>query len=351
MKKILVFILCGISFGAMAKQMDYKTADGFICATVDREVNPDGTTGLALEGQNAKIQLFFDKGSSTDTGLHNGCEAEYKKVYAELLKAKGNIEELVFIGSADEQNASGHFDNRDLAQRRADYAASVLGGGKDFSYREYVVGDEDAKTFSPTIDNIVFRSVNVYVVWRLAKCPAEFVESIAKYEKQLKDAIASGKYANDKEKLQKALDGVIRAKKLCTSGRTLMASEVEQLLKEVYGLLIVAGDIVPEVNVTNTNVGINTLQVESSIDLYYSNLLRLRDGLGLSEWRDENGDFNTARLVSDSVAGVVLGTVGGIVTSKLVKKNQLKKGFEDLSCTVGGQRVADYGDDFTVGLR
>ena len=78
MKKLLVFfmVLFGISLGAMATPKDYKAADGYICAKVDREVERDGTDGIALKGQNAKIQLFFDTGSSTSIGLHNGCEAK-----------------------------------------------------------------------------------------------------------------------------------------------------------------------------------------------------------------------------------------------------------------------------------
>ena len=56
------------------------------------------------------------------------------------------------------------------------------------------------------------------------------------------------------------------------------------------------------------------------------------------------------RLI-DSIAGVVLGTAGGIITSNVVKKNQIKRGFDDVMCTVGGQSVADWGDEFRVGIR
>ncbi len=69
------------------------------------------------------------------------------------------------------------------------------------------------------------------------------------------------------------------------------------------------------------------------------------------EWKDENGEFNTARLASDSIAGVVLGTVGGVVTSNIIKKNQIENGFEDLKCTIAGQDVANYGDTFNVSLK
>ncbi|MDO4424056.1 MAG: hypothetical protein Q4C08_04650, partial [Pseudomonadota bacterium] len=78
-------------------------------------------------------------------------------------------------------------------------------------------------------------------------------------------------------------------------------------------------------------------------------LVGMRETFKASVWKDEEGKFNTSRLVSDSIAGVVLGTVGGVVTSNVVKKNQVENGFEDIKCTVGGQTVADWGDEFRVG--
>lgn len=73
-------------------------------------------------------------------------------------------------------------------------------------------------------------------------------------------------------------------------------------------------------------------------------------GIERNVWRNEDGKFNTARLVSDATAGVVLGTAGGLISNKLIKKNQVRKGFDGISCYVGGQLVADYGDEFTVGM-
>lgn len=80
-------------------------------------------------------------------------------------------------------------------------------------------------------------------------------------------------------------------------------------------------------------------------------LVGMRETFKASVWKDEEGKFNTSRLVSDSIAGVVLGTVGGVVTSNVVKKNQVENGFEDIKCTVGGQTVADWGDEFRVGIQ
>ena len=70
-----------------------------------------------------------------------------------------------------------------------------------------------------------------------------------------------------------------------------------------------------------------------------------------SVWKDDDGGFNTTRLISDSVAGVVLGTVGGVITSNIIKTNQIKNGFESLKCTIGGQDVARMGDEFNISVK
>lgn len=74
-------------------------------------------------------------------------------------------------------------------------------------------------------------------------------------------------------------------------------------------------------------------------------------GFEKTVWKNEEGKFNTTRLASDSIAGVVLGTAGGLITSSVIKKSQVKNGFEDISCTVGGQVVAGWDDLFRVGIK
>lgn len=83
----------------------------------------------------------------------------------------------------------------------------------------------------------------------------------------------------------------------------------------------------------------------------WTRLNAMSDDFKVSVWRDKQGNFNTARLASDSIAAVVLGTTGALVTSNIVKKNQVSGGFEDISCQVGGQTVATWGDDFSVGIQ
>ena len=83
----------------------------------------------------------------------------------------------------------------------------------------------------------------------------------------------------------------------------------------------------------------------------WTRLNALSGDFKVSVWRDKQGNFNTARLASDSIAAVVLGTTGALVTSNIVKKNQVSGGFEDVQCTIGGQVVATWGDDFSVGIQ
>lgn len=78
---------------------------------------------------------------------------------------------------------------------------------------------------------------------------------------------------------------------------------------------------------------------------------KIAEDFDRSKWRDADGNFNTARLASDSVAAVVLGTAGGLISSKVIKKKQVENGFEDIKCTIGSQTVADWGDEFHVGIQ
>ncbi len=88
------------------------------------------------------------------------------------------------------------------------------------------------------------------------------------------------------------------------------------------------------------------VKIESSIKKIES----LQTSMGKSVWKNKEGNFNTSRLASDGIAGVVLGTAGGLITSNVVKKNQIKGGFEDINCTIGGQVVSGWGDEFNVGI-
>ena len=94
----------------------------------------------------------------------------------------------------------------------------------------------------------------------------------------------------------------------------------------------------------------NHQTLEQRIKSIVAYLRNVSESQGTSVWKNKEGNFNSSRLVSDSVAGVVLGTAGGLITSNVIKKNQVKGGFEDISCTIGGQVVAGWKDEFRVGI-
>lgn len=115
-------------------------------------------------------------------------------------------------------------------------------------------------------------------------------------------------------------------------------------------MIIQLNEIVDQTEKDNDAVEQQSL-ARSRIESAAKTLQGIESGLRVSAWRNDEGKFNTSRLLSDSIAGVVLGTAGGLITSNVVKKNQVEDGFEDLQCTVGGQVVASWGDEFRVGIQ
>ena len=136
---------------------------------------------------------------------------------------------------------------------------------------------------------------------------------------------------------------------------TSIVAQINQVIEYCDGdpSEIVFNSMINQINIAIS--GVNTQaeqnQANQRIDQAVATLNTIRDGLRVNKWRNEEGKFNTSRLVSDSIAGVVLGTAGGLITSSVVKKSQVSDGFEDMQCTVGGQVVAGWGDEFRVGIQ
>ncbi|MBR5625624.1 MAG: hypothetical protein IKW67_02485 [Alphaproteobacteria bacterium] len=123
----------------------------------------------------------------------------------------------------------------------------------------------------------------------------------------------------------------------------IMTPDQQQILENKYNLTL------------NLNFD-TTINVSADADVLLIEKAKKIDEIiadlgAANKWRTEEGKFNTARLMTDLGAGVVLGTVGGVVTSVLMKKKQVEDGFENLKCTVGGQVVGSWGDTFKVGFK
>lgn len=129
------------------------------------------------------------------------------------------------------------------------------------------------------------------------------------------------------------------------------ANRTETMFMTYYKTLL---DNNPEqCNNTSANSTVDITAQINDVNNAYNQLTAIHNKFrnNVSAWKDAEGNFNTARLASDSIAGVVLGTAGGLITSHVVKKNQVENGFEDIKCTIGGQNVAQWGDEFRVGIQ
>lgn len=344
MKKLLMVVLAfvGITCGALAQE--YKNAAGEICAAMDIEYKKQNNAELEKGAEvDGIMHMYFDTGSSEDIKQMDGCEEQHKKMVEDFCRVhKDDVEELVIIGNADAPGKPAI--NNNLSKRRANYGLDLLKDSpcKDVYMRQFVTGDVDAEWWE-TIQNSKganqnFRSVDIYVIWTLPVCGGRDFGLIKDIDESMKN-YTGGKADEIKEVIEKIQGFCNKGERF---GITKMSDYVN-LWKQLAKLLAEDSDI----PVTPA------VRAEVDVTVVYNELEQVRNSLGLktSVWRNAEGKFNTARLASDSIAGVVLGTAGGLITSHLVKKNQVKTGFEDIQCTVGGQRVADWGDEFTVGIR
>lgn len=330
MKKFLVFftVLFGITCNAMAQ--DYMTNDGFKCATVDDFVKSSGTRTFHEKNfTDSYARIYFDTGKSD---FHNGCEQYYKNLAQALEDRADDIDGLVFIGMTDEQGDARGFDNTALAYARGEKVADLLSARFSMDEVIYVSGSEEAKLYSDYIKNGEFRAVDVFVIWKHAGCDAESMQTVENTKMRLESAKLK---KSDEEIKEKALTIIGEIQELCKDGNDQLSVDDSKAFGQKYSDLL---DLVGQLPGFKGD----------AIALYYKNI---NAKIQRSEWKDAKGNFNKARLASDSIAGVVLGTAGGLITSNIVKKNQVKAGFEDIQCTIGGQKVADWHDEFTVGIQ
>lgn len=348
MKKFLIFfmVMFGMACSAMA---DSKWAN--VGYPYNSQANNVQRDPYLLVGDG-----FIDMIVHFDTGISTKDAAKYQDWAKFLSDIQGEIGSVLVLGSADAQRADGKPQkNIKLSQDRAQWVVNYMlptsiaskcnfGGIENSMCTVFSMGDaNDIANSSGARDaNADERAARIYIVLRQYECRSDLITEIKNNIAKLETA--QQKYPNSND-LNKLLGDYRAAAKICDkSGKKLTASESEEFTELLSGAMV----LLESINM-QYNLGITSNTTE--IDQYYYNLAKIRDSLKLSVWRDDQGKFNTSRLLSDSIAGVVLGTAGGLITSHLVKKNQLKQGFEDLNCSVGGQKVAGYGDDFQIGLQ
>ena len=285
--------------------------------------------------------IFFDNDSSD---IPTDCTSEVDKLVALLKNKRDDIETVLLFGSADSTGSSQH--NAELAGDRM-YTVTKLLEDADVPLCEFdedldlkgrcarvSIGESDMWT-DDNESRYKSRAVFMFVIYKGDICDDATIKALDALIKVLPDdadlksarALCPKTYNQDDE-------------------RMLLRSQRQQIMAAMANAI----GKYPE----KTKTVVEKLPADLSATILANGIIAVRDSLagGASVWKTaDTGEFNYARLASDSIAGVVLGTAGGIITSNVVKKNQIKSGFDDVMCTVGGQSVANWGDEFRVGVR
>lgn len=359
MRKFLVFfvLLFGVMCGAMAAG---KWPQNVQDDTVDSECYQ-----IFWNNGSVELEIYFDTGVYVNPSCGRLDSTEWLNL---LEQRQDDIGSIVVYGSADRQRRDNIPDkNIELSIERAQWIIdnAIPDAWKSYCQptsaqqsqkcQVYIMGDANDAAHSSDggarNSNASARSARIRVIWRNENCKQETINNINGIKTKLEQI--RPQHTDKTDKINEALDIISQLNGICAeTGTDLYASESEEysrLLSELGVILTDLAKTIPGISMLFQQSDFSAMFSTADIDLYYSRIQGLMGNR--SVWRNTEGRFNTARLASDSIAGVVLGTIGGIVTSKLVKKNQLKQGFEDLSCNVGGQRVADYGDTFSIGLQ
>ena len=298
-----------------------------------------GTKAGVEPSISADYVIYFDHGKSD---VPSKCNEDVNDLVGKLAEKRDDIETVLLFGSTDSTGEATY--NAKLGQARANTVAKLL-KEKGIATCEY---DEKGKLTSDrcarisigesitaavggnNVSNNIERVVFMFVIYRNAQCTNDVIATLEKLVKNVSDPGVK----TDLQTAQKYCNNDTVNKMLLQSQYNAIMSAINAAVEKYPNLAnLVDGNISIKILVQNIENSRQSLASDASV------------------WRTADGKFNVARLASDSIAGVVLGTAGGIITSNVVKKNQVKRGFDDVMCTVGGQSVADWGDEFRVGIR
>lgn len=333
LKKIF---LCVFSVMVFAMSGAHAIEPREYCVRENRGVYYPGTNAGVKPSIRADYVIYFDHNKSDIPG---DCKNAVNTVVAGLAAEAQNIETVLLFGSTDTTGGAMHNDK--LGQARANTVAKLLkengiatceydGEGRVISDRCARISIGESLDLADGIDKFSddeHRAVFMFVIYKGDVCDAATLNTL--------NALIEKTEGDIKTNLQDA-------KKTCgAENQLLLRSGREQIMSAIKAAVEKYPDLAKFVD-TNILIKILVQNIENSRQSLASDA---------SVWKTADGKFNVARLASDSIAGVVLGTAGGIITSNVVKKNQVKRGFDDVMCTVGGQSVADWGDEFRVGIR
>lgn len=287
--------------------------------------NSSTEEGLLLKNKRPYIISIvgFETGSAE---LPTECLQEFKDTVKE--KLSDDIIGATIVGHASQLGDAS--DNTELSMQRINTVLIILYDmGVTYPIDLRPSGESLNDNWAVNNDNHrAFRSVEVY--FHYPQMTDNYTDII--YLKEWKEKYAPN---NQKCKANELFTEYISHLRDGKSDNEFDKNKITKTSKECHGA-------------SNDATGTQALTI---LELY-RNLSEYHDKFRskVSVWKNADGNFNTARLASDSIAGVVLGTAGGLITSNIVKKNQIENGFEDIKCTIGGQNVAAWGDQFRIGI-
>ncbi|MDW3024493.1 MAG: OmpA family protein [Alphaproteobacteria bacterium] len=287
---------------------------------------------VAIPGENLPNIISITGFETNKYQLSEDCKKKFTEV-----ASKYNTEDLIgvtIIGYASELGSS--TTNVQLAQSRATYIKSLLEFDEPIPKVTRTAGESQNNTQTKTSSNNLpsFRSVEVLFSYPKQTDKYRTIVFLKKWQElnQIEDSKCPA------DTLFKNYITHVREKQNDTDFK-------EADIEETFQKCLNAGK-------TNSAETKELKEYKLILDNYKKLSTIHKEFRGKrSVWKDAEGNFNTARLASDGIAAVVLGTVGGLITSNVVKKNQVEDGFEDIKCTIGGQNVAQWGDQFRVGIQ
>ncbi len=351
-------------------------------AAVEPDICFDKRVPISADSQGivADYTIYFnnDQSNIQNIGTHD-CAAELKEEFDPIFRNDidviKNIEGILLFGSAD--NTGTRSRNETLGKVRAatiksfledNYGITVCDNENPIGRCANIsIGDAIQRAINDRTSTPVTRAVYMFILYNNDQC--------GMYTEDILNSLSANINDNElKNKIQEAIDicNLSRKNKVLTYSqrekimhiiRDTMPT-IQNLCNSINGAEFDEDDKqckcneaghIPDLGslkcVKQTSTTING-QVYDLAELINSFKIITQDMADdASVWKTESGKFNGARLASDSIAGVVLGTAGGLITSNIVKKNQISKGFENIMCTIGGQPVATYGDEFSVGIK
>lgn len=302
-------------------------------------------TDFTNKGPVAAVYFANDEDAVPDV-----CQDAVNQLVSGLESRADSMHAILVVGSTDSTASNSY--NDDLSKRRAEHVYNRLKQSTKLADKLCTDTDQSCLLRLNVGENLIInlggadntpsqsaRAAYIYVMFKQQTCSEDL--------RGLLDTVLAAEFKAGNE-CETVKSNVTNAASKCVKGEYLSQADDDAIMNALTQTVPCLMDVQIQAQVSQqVNITFNLTAVSDA----YNRLQQMRRDFDVTVWKNEDGKFNTSRLISDSVAGVVLGTTGALVTSKLVKKSQIKNGFEDIQCTIGGQGVANWGDEFVVGMQ